>query len=493
MLLAALLVSLSQSVTPALAQWLPTGDLLWSGQTTDFSAGAGMNVMALRVAKSGAGVVVAVIDTGIDASHPDLAGQLWVNPREVAGNTFDDDGNGYADDVRGWNFATNTSDITDRAGHGTAVAGLIAAARNGSGIEGIAPGARIMVLKVGETEKAINLDDLSRAVVYAVRNGADVINISITAQNAPRDLLASIAYARRMGVVIVAAAGNDGSETSDLPGGLPGVIRVGSIGPDGAVPDFSNANPDVVAPGVQLLTTCAGGFVCAEPLTQSNVVTLTGTSFSAALVSGVAALLREGNHTITGEGLEQILRETARDVGMAGPDLRSGAGLVDAAAAAEHIGPAPSTDPQVSVGVIGTVPRETFLAQLIAARGIATTAPLAANLVFDAFHSPYAREIAAAKGRGIILGRWFHPLRPVTRYEALTLIGRTVALPEQSSLLLLPNDGTVEPQRTLLARAFAGGIGEPWTARELNSPLTLEDATRLIAAARSYDPAKVPF
>jgi subtilisin family serine protease len=128
---------------------------------------------------TGDGVVVAVIDTGSDPAHPDLAANLWQNPGEIAGNFLDDDGNGFVDDVRGWDFVNGDSDPSDGHGHGTHVAGTIAAvAGNGTGVAGVAWRAKVLPLKGLGDDGFGSSDHLAEAIVYAAENGARVVNMS---------------------------------------------------------------------------------------------------------------------------------------------------------------------------------------------------------------------------------------------------------------------------------------------------------------------------
>lgn len=128
---------------------------------------------------TGANVVVAVTDTGVDTSHPDIAASMWTNPGEIPGNGIDDDGNGYVDDVNGWNFVANTNDVFDDYGHGTHVAGTIAATgQNGIGIIGVAFGSKIMAVKGLDSGGGGTDEGLANTILYAVENGANVINAS---------------------------------------------------------------------------------------------------------------------------------------------------------------------------------------------------------------------------------------------------------------------------------------------------------------------------
>ena len=160
-------------------------------------------------------VVVAVIDTGIDAAHPDIQGQLWTNPGEIPGNGIDDDDNGYIDDVHGWDFVNNDNDPHDGHGHGAHVAGTIAAAtHNTLGIAGLSWGAKIMTLKGLSDSGSGPASALAEAVIYAADNGAHIINNSwggLTSYS-PQVLEDAFAYAASAGCLSIASAGNDGTD-----------------------------------------------------------------------------------------------------------------------------------------------------------------------------------------------------------------------------------------------------------------------------------------
>jgi len=165
---------------------------------------------------AGAGTIVAVVDTGIDYNHPDIASNIWVNTGEIPGNGIDDDGNGYVDDVRGWDFIgssylnpTQSNNPIDHFGHGTHVAGTIAAAgNNGIGVIGVAWQAQVMAVK-GLDDNGYGIDStLSNALIYAANNGADVISNSWAGQGTSQTIADAVSYAYNLGVVVVAAAGN---------------------------------------------------------------------------------------------------------------------------------------------------------------------------------------------------------------------------------------------------------------------------------------------
>lgn len=246
-------------------------------------------------------VVVAVIDTGVDYNHLDLRKNIWINTAEIPDNGIDDDGNGYIDDVYGWDFVGNDNDPTDDNGHGTHVAGIIAAENNNIGSVGVAYNSKVMVLKAGNSSGYFNNSDIAEAIRYAYMNGASVINMSFGGS------LISVAVEEALenaynSCVLVAAAGNDGAcndlscdvcqnRSVSYPAALPYVIGVMSTAADGlTVSGFSNYdhNPynsveyEVYAVG-EAVPSCWPGNKYAE---------LTGTSMAAPTVSGIAALLR---------------------------------------------------------------------------------------------------------------------------------------------------------------------------------------------------------
>lgn len=257
---------------------------------------------AWRLEQGRRDVVVAIIDTGIDVNHPDLRENLWVNPgetgfdsqgRDKSKNGLDDDGNGFIDDVHGWNFAESSSDLTDRHGHGTHIAGIIGAVGgNGIGLSGVAPRVSLMILKYYDPKRAGPLSPLEttvRAIKYARKMGAHVINYSAGGLEKSEEEMAAISAANDEGILFVAAAGNEGSN-SDLNGfypadyRLPNILSVTAIDLQNNVLPSSNYGQrtvDIAAPGHEILSTLPNG----------QYGYLTGTSQATAFATGVAALL----------------------------------------------------------------------------------------------------------------------------------------------------------------------------------------------------------
>lgn len=258
----------------------------WGLQKTDA-------LRAWEVTHGSKKVVVAIIDTGIDASHPSLKDNLWVNPKEIPNNGIDDDLNGYIDDVNGWNFVENNSNLSDHHGHGTHIAGIVGAAGGkGPGVVGVSPKVSLMVLKYLDPKnpKADVLKSTVAAIKYAVANGADIINYSAGGTDFSGEERAAIEEARRKGVLFVAAAGNERSNSDQhkyYPAdyGLENIISVTAIDQSVAVLPSSNygvQTVDIAAPGLNILSTIPG----------QGFGVMTGTSQATAFVSGAAALLK---------------------------------------------------------------------------------------------------------------------------------------------------------------------------------------------------------
>ena len=245
-----------------------------------------------------ASVIVAVIDTGVDYDHEDLAQNIWVNSGEIPGNNKDDDGNGYVDDYYGVDIVAGKGNGDDDNGHGTHVAGIIAAQNNNLGVVGIAYNVKIMPVKAAMASGTLNQSDIAKAILYAYDMGAEVINMSFggsACSVAVQDAL-SVAYSR---CVLVASAGNDGmpNEPTDkypalpnYPAALTYVLGVMSVDQYGVESSFTNwdASPfngveyELYAPGSEIMSTLPG----------DRYGVLSGTSMAAPVVSAIAAILR---------------------------------------------------------------------------------------------------------------------------------------------------------------------------------------------------------
>ncbi len=279
-------------------------------------------------------IVVAVVDTGTDTSHGDLAGNIWINHDEIAGNGVDDDGNGFVDDVNGWDFYSWDANPDDWDGHGTHVAGTIGAVGdNNHGVVGVNWDVRIMPLRFMGYGTG-SLSDAARAIEYAVDNGAHVINASFGSYGYSYTLRDAIAEASDAGVLFVAAAGNednDNDQSAFYPAGydLPNVVSVAATNSHDKITSFSNYGDQsvhVAAPGDSIYSTYPG----------NDYAWLSGTSMASPVVAGVAALALSVDPSLDAAELKQQIMETAAT----STDLSSwtvSGGRVDAAALLETV------------------------------------------------------------------------------------------------------------------------------------------------------------
>ncbi len=311
--------------------------------------------------QKGTNVVIAVVDTGVDYNHADLRTNIWSNTREIPGNGIDDDGNGFIDDVRGWDFANNDNNPMDDNRHGTHLAGVIAAqGNNGVGVTGVNWSARIMPVKfmnaagAGTTATAIN------GINYAVRNGAKVINASFGGGAFSQAMFNAINAANTAGVLFVAAAGNNGRNNDAVPAypanyNLPNIISVAATDSADTRAGFSNFGPttvDLAAPGVAIRSTVPTAIVAA------GYASLSGTSMAAPYVSGVAGLVLAQNPALTVAQLKAAILNNVDPIGPLTGVLLTG-GRLNAFKAVSNVAtpPTPTTltiTPQTAVRATGT-------------------------------------------------------------------------------------------------------------------------------------------
>lgn len=303
--------------------------------------------------------IVAVLDAGFDLDHEDLVSQYWHNEDELAGDDKDNDSNGYEDDVMGWDFVDGDPDpspeiddtVSDTvASHGTVIAGIIGAtANNGIGITGINWDVSLMPLRVLNETGAGTTTDVRRAIVYAVENGADVINLSFTFTQTDERLRETIEWAYDQGVVLVAAVGNGAVDTDvtpiypacfDLEVGKNVVIGVAATDQEDYKADFSNfgtACTDLAAPGVDIFAS-----VYHDPDSLAFITAYAspweGTSLSAPMVSGAAALLRSRYPSLTPDQVRNTLKLSVDPVAETSLEARTqlGAGRLNLSRALEY-------------------------------------------------------------------------------------------------------------------------------------------------------------
>lgn len=286
---------------------------------------------ARDVASGSPDVVVAVIDSGVDFTHPDLSSAIWNNPADPP-DGVDNDGNGLIDDSHGWNFASNSNDLRDIAAHGTHVAGIIAATRNNAtGIAGVASGVKIMAIQI-HTLDFLSASAVTRGIYYAADHGAKVINLSLGGPENFWESRVAIDYAISKGALVVASAGNGSDTGYNYPAIYQNVLAVAALDQADRRAGFSNYGSwvDISAPGRDILST-----VPPDRASGQYYLAGSGTSQAAPIVSGVAALVISQNPTWTPQQVRNQLLSTAQSVASQNPDYVGllGAGRVDASAA----------------------------------------------------------------------------------------------------------------------------------------------------------------
>lgn len=278
---------------------------------------------------TGDGIVIAVIDSGVDYNHPDLTGNIWSNSgengvdaqgRNKANNGLDDDGNGFVDDFHGWDFVNNDNDPMDDNNHGTHISGLVAAKRDGVGITGVAPTAKIMALKILDRGGLGKIRDEINAINYAVANGANIVNVSLGGLQLNNDELNAIRAAEAKGVIVISAGGNDARPQVDYPARFAAEvgIAVGSIQRNNQFSSFSNlAGTEVIdyfiGPGGDGGRADSGDIYSTVPLSVPGVPYryFAGTSMAVPQIAGVIALMLHANRNLTPAQIKRILAETA--------------------------------------------------------------------------------------------------------------------------------------------------------------------------------------
>lgn len=273
---------------------------LVSGMQTDIKA-----TRAWSITRGSKDIVVAIIDTGADVTHRDLSNNLWINQaeqgkdslgRNKATNGVDDDNNGCIDDVHGCNFITSTGDVTDNHGHGTHVAGIVGAeGDNGWGSSGVSPKVSLMILKYYDPKAGgqDNLRNTIRAIRYAVAKKANIINYSGGGLDYSAEEYAAVKEARDAGILFIAAAGNEKSNSDFAPYypanyPLDNIISVTAVNQSGKVlqsSNFGERSVHLAAPGENIKSTVPG----------NKFAEMTGTSQATAFATGVAALVIANN------------------------------------------------------------------------------------------------------------------------------------------------------------------------------------------------------
>ena len=282
-------------------------------------------------------VIVALIDTGVDITHPELSGSIWTNTGEIPGDGIDNDGNGYIDDVYGWNFYDNNAQVftgTDD-NHGTHSAGTIAAARNGVGTVGICDPAyvKIMVIKTLGTSSGVGtVSNVVKAIRYAQANGASICNLSFGTMKYSEELYQAI---KDSGMLFIVAAGNgdasgNGYSIDEQPMypasfELDNIISVANLRFDGQLDRASNygvRSVDLAAPGNYILSTITG----------NDYAYMSGTSMAAPMVTGTAAMLYSCDASLSLMDVRNRILQSARPLESLSGKVVTG-GMLDAGAA----------------------------------------------------------------------------------------------------------------------------------------------------------------
>lgn len=442
----------------------PTTTASTSFDTTEFrrSDGPGQHnaVTAWQDGVTGAGTIIAVVDTGIDIDSPEFAGRVHPDSTDVAGN-------------RGPNASEDD--------HGTNVAMVAAAARDGKGIMGIAFDAQVLALRADEpgtcgTDTSVDtadgcsfLDtDIADGVDYAVAKGASVVNLSLGGGAPSRTMLNAVTRASAAGLVVVVAAGNDGEAMPDAfaselrAAGGDNVIIVGSVDEANSISDFSNrAGSDaqwfLSARGEGVCCAYEDGklFVGTDANGQYTLV-LSGTSFAAPQVSGAVALLRQAFPNLTAAEIVNILLESAADLGAAGTDSIYGRGLLDIARAMQ---PAGTTTMAGSTSVV-YVGDDTAIAS--PAMGDALGGQTVQSVITDKYDRAYAYDLAGGFKSAVARPRLIAALTPRGRYRAAgsdaLSMAFTISDPAQEGKATWSRELRLSPEEAEGARVLAGRI-----------------------------------
>ena len=267
-------------------------------------------------------VIIALIDSGIDYTHPDLADRIWVNEDEVPDNEVDDDGNGFIDDIMGWDFPYNDPDPLDLNGHGTWCGGVFGAITNNNiGIAGISWNSKIMIMKIAYTDGVNYISDWVKGIQYAADNGADILSMEILSYTDSSLLRDAIDYAYDKGIFMCASAGNDDTSNKGYPASNDKVLAVAATNQndercdeddwDWAPGKGSNYGDwiDVAAPGNWIATTCPTYPYYRDPESSLEYASVRGTSISCPIVAGVAALLLSRDSSLSPDEVKTLICE----------------------------------------------------------------------------------------------------------------------------------------------------------------------------------------
>ena len=331
----------------------PGYDVQWYLEASEFEK-------AWDVTHGSSSIVVAVIDSGVNYNHVDLVNKMWTNTAETPGNDVDDDGNGFVDDTRGWDFGSRqegSNDPMDHSGHGTLVAGIIAAqVNNNIGIAGGGYLSEIIPIRVTGASENILTSSLVKALAFSRLHNVDVVNMSlggiIPKQEEVQALREAIQLTLNDDIVVVVSAGNVSpifgtfniDDNNFLPATIPGVITVSAAKESTLTfdPDVSlfGESVDITAGGSSIFSTYFDPF---NPNNNEEYLFVSGTSFSAPVVSGAVALLRAYNTSLSTADVYEAITQTATDKGPSGKDNFNGFGLLNITLALSAVDDTPPT------------------------------------------------------------------------------------------------------------------------------------------------------
>jgi uncharacterized protein (TIGR03437 family) len=470
-------------------QWALKNTGQFSGSVPGVDIGA-LEAWDHLTANQNAPVIVAVIDTGLDYTHPDLVSRLWKNTQEIPNNRIDDDGNGYPDDVVGWNFVSNSNDPSDNHSHGTMLSGIIAAETNNNlGIAGACGTAnvRVMALKAFDTNSGGNTLTAAAAIDYAVRHGARIINLSWGDTVYSDDLFRSVQRAVIAGCLVVTAAGNSSSNNDAVPvypasfgsgnNALPAVISVAAINEADQLTPQSNyglQSVSLAAPGNFIYTTRPG----------SNYGYVGGTSIAAAFVSATAAMVIAKYPSLTSVQVKSILISSVRQTTALNGKTFSG-GVVHAARALTAA---------ASQNTVTTVSAADFSSMVLAPDSIASV--FGSRLGTATELAQYLPLPSSLAGSTVKINGISAPLFAVTPGQINLLIPSQLAV-GPAEIVVTAADGTISRGMVTITNCQPGiftanqaGSGAPaaaWTRDGLTYfPAGRSDGTTLAMDAGSF-------
>ncbi|MCX6800036.1 MAG: S8 family peptidase, partial [Candidatus Falkowbacteria bacterium] len=303
-------------------------------------------IEAWDITRDSPNIVIAIIDSGVEIDNPDLKDNVWRNVKEAPDNGIDDDKNGYVDDVNGWDFVNNSNNPRPKfnkgfteAGvlHGTIVAGIAAASgNNASGIAGVTWRAQIMPLKVLDDTGEGRTDKVIEAINYAIKNGADIINLSFVGFNDSKNLELTIKRAYDAGIIIVAAAGNEQNQgdgyfldktpmypvCNDGPNGenwVLGVVATDALDEKASFSSYGFKCTDIAAPGVSIFSTSINNPAKSfegNPFDKNFEGYWAGTSMAVPMISGTIALIEATNPSLSRQGIYQALLDRSDNISL---------------------------------------------------------------------------------------------------------------------------------------------------------------------------------